>query len=120
MAVLLQPFLVKSSHISEGVGVPYHLVLYKYNNDILGVLDQVDLYKHNTTSSRVLHHFYFYKYNSHALGVLCTSPVFIQQIQYQHSGVLHHLVLFVGDLRLCFHRGSINHFHPRPGNACNV
>ena len=53
----------ESPHImSEGVGVPYHLVLHKYNIDML---DQVDLYKHNTTSSRVLHHFYFYKYNSH-------------------------------------------------------
>ena len=61
MAVLLQPFLVKSRHI-------LCLVLYKYNNDILGVLDQVDLYKHNTTSSRVLHHLDFYKYNSHTLG----------------------------------------------------
>ena len=70
--------------MSEGVGVPYHLVLYKYNDDIFGVLDQVDLCKHNTTSSRVLHHLDFYKYNSHILGVLCTSPVFIQ-IQYQHS-----------------------------------
>lgn len=45
---------------------------------------------------------FLYKYNTNTLGVL------------------HHLVLFVGDLRLCFHRGSINHFHPRPGNACNV
>ena len=69
--------------MSEGVGVPYHLVLYKYNIDVLGVLDQVDLYKHNTTSSRVLHHLDFYKYNSHTLGALCTSPGFIQ-IQYQH------------------------------------
>ena len=76
MAVLLQPFLVKSSHISEGVGVPYHLVLYKYNDDIFGVLDQVDLYKHNTNSSRVLHHLDFYKYNSHTPGVLCTSLCF--------------------------------------------
>ena len=44
----------------------------------------MDLYKHNTTSSRVLHHFDFYKYNSYTLGTLCTSSVFIQ-IQYQHS-----------------------------------
>ena len=72
MAVFHQPFLVKSHHIlclrGRRLGVPYHLVLYKHNIDILGVLDQVDLYKHNTTSSRVLHHFDFYKYNSHTLG----------------------------------------------------
>ena len=72
----------ESPHImSEGVGVPCHLVLYKYNIDML---DQVDLYKQNTTSSRVLHHLDFYKYKSHTLGTLCTSPGFIQ-IQYHHS-----------------------------------
>ena len=84
MAVLLQPFLVKSSHISEGVGVPYHLVLYKYNIDILGVLIKWTY----TNTIPILQEYSITLIFTNTIPILqeyyAHRSVFIQ-IQYQHS-----------------------------------